>query len=193
MPESSPGKSSGAEKPASPRVIPGPPVAPHGHQIQAGHRTVLPEEDAVAVERLAGILAAGAEALGPARTGQLSRLCGEFPAFLDGWARLAQAAYATGDHVAAYAYSRVGYHRGLDRLRRHGWGGTGEVRWADVTNQGFLRSLFMLMAAAAALGETDELGRCRTFLLDLDPEDGLRVAQRPALVVGQVMPVSELP
>ena len=102
-----------------------------------------------------------------------------FPTFLDGWARLGQLACARGDAVAAYAFARTGYHRGLDRLRKHGWGGTGLVRWAQPGNRGFLRSLQLLLVAAAALGELDESARCRSFLIDLDPDDGLGVAGYP--------------
>ncbi len=40
------------------------------------------------------------------------------PRFLDGWARLGETA---ADRVDAYAYFRVGYHRGLDQLRQAGW------------------------------------------------------------------------
>ena len=43
-----------------------------------------------------------------------------WPRFLDAWARLGELAR---DEVEAYAYFRVGYHRGLDRLRQSGWRG----------------------------------------------------------------------
>ena len=88
------------------------------------------------------------------------------PTFLAGWAALSEGALAEGDAVAAYAYARVGYHRGLDRLRAAGWRGTGRVPWAHEPNRGFLRSLRALAAAAAALGETDEEQRCSQFLRD---------------------------
>jgi hypothetical protein len=91
------------------------------------------------------------------------------PAFLDGWAHLAALAR---DHVEAYAYARVGYHRGLDALRGAGWRGSGYVRWAHETNRGFLRSLDALRAAAAAIGEDPEAERCAIFLRQLDPEWG---------------------
>ena len=45
-----------------------------------------------------------------------------WPRFLDGWARLGQLAR---DPVEGYACFRVGYHRGLDRLRQSGWRGSG--------------------------------------------------------------------
>ena len=97
------------------------------------------------------------------------------PAFLDGWAHLAEAALGAGDSVAAYAFARTGYHRGLDRIRRAGWGGQGPVPWRHEPNRGFLRSLHALMRAAAAIGEDDEARRCREFLLQLDPDDPLGV------------------
>ena len=95
------------------------------------------------------------------------------------WARLSENWLAGGDAVSAYACARVAYHRGLDRLRRSGWGGTGIVCWAEPTNRGFLRGLHALLAAAASLDESDKSARCRDFLLELDPEDTLRVATYP--------------
>lgn len=88
------------------------------------------------------------------------------PRFLDAWARLGGLAR---DEVEAYAYYRVGYHRGLDRLRQSGWRGTGYVRWSHEENRGFLRSLAGLAAAAERIGETDEAQRCRVFLHQCDP------------------------
>jgi hypothetical protein len=85
------------------------------------------------------------------------------------WAALADAAYARGAVVESYAYARVGYHRGLDALRRNGWKGHGPVPWEHRPNQGFLRSLHGLGRAAAAIGETDEAERCRTFAAECDP------------------------
>jgi hypothetical protein len=88
------------------------------------------------------------------------------PRFLDGWAQLGALAR---DDVEAYAYFRVGYHRGLDRLRQNGWRGTGYVRWEHETNRGFLRALDGLRRSAAAIGEVDEEERCEQFLHQLDP------------------------
>ena len=90
------------------------------------------------------------------------------PTFLAGWAALAERSLPS-DPVAAYAYARVGYHRGLDRLRQHGWRGAGRVPWSHAGNQGFLGSLRALADAAAALGEASEAERCRVFLRDCDP------------------------
>jgi Protein of unknown function (DUF3151) len=92
-----------------------------------------------------------------------------FPAYCAAWAALAERALAAGEPVAAYAYARTGYHRGLDQLRRAGWRGHGPVPWAHEPNQGFLRSLNALGLAAAAIGEDDEAVRCREFLADASP------------------------
>lgn len=85
------------------------------------------------------------------------------------WAVLAEGALAADRSVEGYAYARVGYHRGLDSLRRSGWRGTGPVPWAHVPNQGFLRALGALARAARAIGESDEEARCMQFLRDSDP------------------------
>ncbi|MBO3088136.1 DUF3151 domain-containing protein [Cellulomonas dongxiuzhuiae] len=79
------------------------------------------------------------------------------------WALLAERA---DDPVAAYAYARTGYHRGLDALRGAGWRGRGPVPASHEPNQGFLRALLALATAADALGETAEAERCRQFLRD---------------------------
>lgn len=84
------------------------------------------------------------------------------------WAVLAEQALDAGRTVEGYAYARVGYHRGLDALRRSGWRGQGPVPWAHEPNQGFLRALAALARAAGAIGETAEHERCRTFLADCD-------------------------
>jgi hypothetical protein len=107
-----------------------------------------------------GALAAG---------GDPAAVAARWPASSVGWAALADAAYDRGAFVESYAYARVGYHRGLDALRRSGWKGHGPVPWAHEPNRGFLRSLNALARAAAAIGEGDEEGRCRRFLDDCDP------------------------
>jgi hypothetical protein len=91
------------------------------------------------------------------------------PRCLQAWADLAEVA---SDSVEQYAYARVGYHRGLDALRAAGWRGSGYVRWRHESNRGFLRSLYNLQLAAAAIGEVDEEQRCALFLRQLDPEWG---------------------
>lgn len=94
-------------------------------------------------------------------------IVGRFPRFLDGWARLGDLGR---DPIEAYAAYRVGYHRGLDRLRQNGWRGSGYVRWSNEPNRGFLRALDGLHRMAAEIGEQDEQDRCATFLHQLDPD-----------------------
>jgi hypothetical protein len=100
------------------------------------------------------------------RRDAVSAVVGRHPRFLEGWAQLGELAR---DEVEAYADFRVGYHRGLYRLRAVGWRGSGYVRWQHPENQGFLRCLQGLQRAATALDEADEAERCRTFLAQLDP------------------------
>jgi hypothetical protein len=96
------------------------------------------------------------------------------PAASLAWADLADEAWGRGEVVESYAYARVGYHRGLDALRRAGWRGHGPVPWDHVPNRGFLRCLHALGRAAAQIAEVDEADRCRQFLDDCDP--GARAA-----------------
>src|SRR5690606_16104836 len=115
-------------------------------------------------------LAALDEALGRPegeRRAAVAAVARRWPRFLDAWAQLAR---LSDDDVERYAYSRVGYHRGLDRLRANGWRGSGYVRWRHPQNRGFLRALDGLRAAAAAIGEEDEAARCEQFLRQLDPD-----------------------
>lgn len=92
------------------------------------------------------------------------------PASPVAWAALAsEAADAGADVLTVYAYARVGYHRSLDLLRRHGWKGNGPVPWEHEPNRGFLTSLALLATAAREIGETDEWVRCSTFLRDCSP------------------------
>ena len=104
-----------------------------------------------------------------------AEVAARFPTSSAAWAVLADAAFERDSVVESYAYARVGYHRGLDALRRNGWKGHGPVPWGHAPNQGFLRSLFALGRAAGAIGETEEAERIRAFLDDSDP------AARPAL------------
>lgn len=167
------------------------PMAPHGHQIQARHLTELPPEGEEAEVELARALRNGSD--NEELVALLKRVCQRYPTYLDGWARLGQATYRSGEFVTAYAFARVGYHRGLDRLRQNGWGGTGQVRWSTPSNRGFLRSLHLLMVTSDAIGEGLEAERCRQFLLDLDPEDGLGISQMAPLGRGEPLPAETLP
>ncbi|WP_122263559.1 DUF3151 domain-containing protein [Ornithinimicrobium cerasi] len=87
-----------------------------------------------------------------------------YPASSLVWAVLAEAALEEGEDVAAYAYARTGYHRGLDALRRSGWRGQGPVPWEHEPNRGFLRALAALAHAAGRIGEVEEQVRCTEFL-----------------------------
>ncbi len=117
--------------------------------------TLLPEDP-----QAEGDLAAAADP---------SAVAAAHPAFCAAWAALAERALDEGDAVAGYAFARTGYHRGLDQLRRAGWGGNGPVPWSHHPNQGFLRAVAALARAAAEIGEDDEARRCRALLDDSDP------------------------
>lgn len=102
----------------------------------------------------------------PDRRAAVAAVVADHPRFLDGWARLGDLGR---DDVESYAAYRVGYHRGLDRLRQSGWRGSGYVRWQHPENRGFLRALDGLRRTAGLIGETDEEERCALFLRQLDP------------------------
>ncbi|MGJ0203281.1 DUF3151 domain-containing protein [Leucobacter sp. gxy201] len=85
------------------------------------------------------------------------------------WAVLADAANADGREIEAYAFARVGYHRGLDALRRAGWRGAGPVPWSHEPNRGVLRALYALRRSAGRIGETSEVERLTEFLNGADP------------------------
>jgi hypothetical protein len=117
--------------------------------------TLLPDDTGPRSALAAGTAAAGVAAAHPSSS---------LP-----WAVLAEQALTEGRTVEGYAFARVGYHRGLDALRRAGWRGQGPVPWSHVPNQGFLRALAALGRAAAMIGEEDEQQRCAAFLADCDP------------------------
>ncbi len=127
-----------------------------------GHGTELPDDTDVRRALAGGATPSEVAAAHPARS---------LP-----WAVLAERALAAGEPVQSYAYARVGYHRGLDALRGAGWRGSGPVPWSHVPNQGFLRALAALGAAAAAIGEDAEKRRCAMFLADCDPAAGDQIA-----------------
>lgn len=126
--------------------------------------TILPPAEPDAAAQLADATAIEDRS---ERREAVAEVAARFPRYLDAWAALCETAT---DPVAAYAYARVGYHRGLDALRAAGWRGSGYCRWSHVTNRGFLRSLEGLRRAAADIGETEEEERCRDFLHQLDPD-----------------------
>lgn len=100
----------------------------------------------------------------------ITKVAADHPTCLTAWAELGEKALAEGNPVEAYAYFRVGYHRGLDTIRKAGWRGQGRVPWAHVENRGFLRSLKGLGEAARLIGEMDEAQRCDEFFRQLAPD-----------------------
>jgi uncharacterized protein DUF3151 len=100
------------------------------------------------------------------RRAALATVAARWPRCLAAWAHLGEHAR---DDTEAYAYFRVGYHRGLDSLRGSGWRGSGYVPWSHEPNRGFLRALAGLQRTAEAIGEADEAERCALFLQQLDP------------------------
>jgi hypothetical protein len=86
------------------------------------------------------------------------------------WALLSNEAFDAGKTLESYAFARVGYHRGLDALRKGGWKGQGPVPWSHEPNRGVLRALYALKRGADAIGEEDEVERLDAFLRDADPK-----------------------
>ncbi len=82
------------------------------------------------------------------------------------WAVLAEDSLAAGAPVAAYAYARTGYHRGLDALRRSGWKGHGPVPWEHEPNQGFLRALTRSARRPRRSARTTRPSAAAQFLAD---------------------------
>jgi Protein of unknown function (DUF3151) len=127
----------------------------------------ITEPTATTIEEPAGSLEALAAADSPEAWASVAA---RYPECLAAWAALGEAALADERTVEAYAYFRVGYHRGLDRIRKSGWRGSGQVPWAHEPNRGFLRSLKGLGAAAGAIGEDSEARRCAEFFAQLAPD-----------------------
>lgn len=125
-------------------------------------QTILDPEPADALSRLADALTID----GDGRRDAVAAIVADHPRFLAGWAYLGDLGR---DTIESYAAYRVGYHRGLDRLRQNGWRGSGYVRWEHEANRGFLRALDGLGRTAGIIGEADEEERCQTFLMQLDP------------------------
>lgn len=123
--------------------------------LMAPEPTLLPAETEVYAQ-----LDAGQEALDLVESNPTSSLL---------WAVLAEEAWNEGRTIESYAFARVGYHRGLDSLRRNGWRGTGPIPWEHQPNQGFLRALYSLGRASGAINEADEHARIQKFLAESDP------------------------
>ena len=160
--------------PAAPRPVPAgdrPPAVrsarmtdqPIGLHRGGPPETVLPPDPA---DVRAALDAARREDDVEARREQLRAVARAHPRCVTAWAYLGDVAR---DDIEAYAYFRVGYHRGLDQLRQSGWRGSGYVRSSHPENRGFLAALDGLRRTAAAIGETDEADRCAEFLFQLDP------------------------
>jgi hypothetical protein len=136
------------------------------HAVNLGEsgppETILDDEPSEALERLEAALTEPE----PSRRGAVGAVVSDHPTMLAGWATLGDLA---ADQIDAYAAYRVGYHRGLDRLRQSGWRGSGYVRWEHEANRGFLRSVAGLGRVAASIGEDDEAQRCELFCRQLDP------------------------
>jgi hypothetical protein len=130
-------------------------MAELGRNLLGPEPTCLPEETEVLAR-----LDAGDEPVD---------LAARFPTSSLVWALLADEAYDEGRTIESYAFARVGYHRGLDALRRSGWRGAGPIPWEHEPNRGFLRALYALGRAAAAIGETEEVERIGKFLTESDP------------------------
>lgn len=143
--------------PTPPRTPSGP--SPHlGGNLMAPAPTLLPDDHPDQAVR------ADAEAGATSRA-----LAAAHPDSSLAWSRLAEEASADGDTVASYAFARVGYHRGLDALRRAGWKGAGPIPFSHEPNRGFLTCLLALGRAAEEIGEDTEVERIRAFLQDADP------------------------
>jgi hypothetical protein len=130
-------------------------------------RLPIGEPSQTSIQEPDGSLEALAAATGPAAVAEVAA---SYPTCLAAWATLGELALRDAHPVEAYAYFRVGYHRGLDRIRQAGWRGTGQVPWSSEGNRGFLRSLSGLAQAATAIAEHSEADRCRQFLSDLAPD-----------------------
>ncbi|GAA1802455.1 DUF3151 domain-containing protein [Nesterenkonia flava] len=133
-----------------------------GKNLMEPEPTLLPAEPEVTES-----LAAGEEPVDLAAKHPTSSLV---------WALLAEEALEGGYTVEGYAYARVGYHRGLDALRKAGWRGAGPVPWSHEPNRGFLRALASLGQAATAIREDEEVVRIEKFLNDCDPEAAAQIS-----------------
>lgn len=131
-------------------------MSTHSNLLGGPPPTLLETDPAPARE-----LAEGADPTGVAAAHPASSLA---------WAVLAEQALHRAEPVAAYAYARTGYHRGLDALRRAGWKGFGPIPWSHEPNRGFLRALAALARAADEIDDAEEAERCTKFLRDSDPE-----------------------
>lgn len=145
-------------------------IRPAGHN---GRVRNLLEPEPVLLPELPEAAAALRDGIDPVR------VAADHPTASLAWAYLAEKALRAADEdserinphvIAAYAFARTGYHRGLDLLRRNGWKGFGPVPWSHEPNRGFLRSVGALARAAQTIKETEEYARCLDLLADCDPQ-----------------------
>lgn len=120
--------------------------------------TLLPEEPEV-IDDLGNL---------PDNEAATEAIVEKHPASSLAWSELATLALAAGETIQAYAFARVGYHRGLDALRKAGWRGQGPVPWSHEPNRGVLRCIYLLREAAREIGETSEVERLTKLLGDAD-------------------------
>ncbi len=140
-----------------------------GHKVTFGGtgipQTVLPAEPDDVIAAIEAMTALPADA----QLEAAAEVAAAHPRSLLAWSELGARGRNT---IEAYAYYRIGYHRGLDALRQNGWRGSGYVKWEHETNRPFLRCLAGLRASASQIGETDEVERCDLFLKQLEPTWG---------------------
>lgn len=120
--------------------------------------TLLPEEPEV-IDDLGNL---------PDNEAATEAIVEKHPASSLAWSELASLALEAGQTIQAYAFARVGYHRGLDALRKAGWRGQGPVPWSHEPNRGVLRCFYLLRESARAIGETSEVDRLTDLLNDAD-------------------------
>lgn len=137
--------------------------SPVNLSVNGPPETILDDEPDVARQQLDAALALPVDQQREA----IGKVLADFPTYLDAWAQFGRRSTQV---IDAYAAFRVGYHRGLDRLRGSGWRGSGYVRWTHPSNRGFLRALDGLRATAELIGEDHEALRCHQFLLMCDPD-----------------------
>ena len=128
-------------------------------------QTVLPAESDDVTSAIAAIASLPADE----QLVAAAEVASQHPRSLLAWSELGSRGRHT---IEAYAYYRIGYHRGLDALRQNGWRGSGYVKWEHETNRPFLRCLAGLHKCAELIGETDEVERCELFLKQLEPSWG---------------------
>lgn len=126
-----------------------------------GENLLAPEPTLLDTDPAAAALAAGSD---------FEQVVRDHPESPLAWATLANEAHNHGREIEAYAFARVGYHRGLDALRRAGWRGAGPVPWSHEPNRGVLRALYALRRGAIAIGESGEVERLTEFLDGADPQ-----------------------